>query len=355
MSGQRGALRLHGGDPEPGLPRPLPQPADVLVADQRGEGLQHDAALRALPDGEGVRHPGDIWWWVLLLRSTGKTPLARHKRCVCVSVSVCVSLCVCVCISLCVCVSVFRSQHLQPEPGVSERWHWDALQPDHGRPPAAAALVLRPRHQPAGLPHQIRGWVPKYVSSLYHTLFLYLCIPFVWVVTFIWTSVTGRIPAAAVWPHAGWLWFIIYWAFNIRSFTKILPTWAVTGQTESTARGKTSRLLGAASFQKVYLVNGVEWRKWRSAAVPPERFTDHGGDESPLGVLRPSCVQVRSHQKKPDFFRVTESHKKSQRTDRWGCDRQRVYSDAFTATRLQRRVYSDAFTAPRLQRCNFRP
>ena len=54
MPRQQSALRLHGGHPEPGVPRELPQPADVLLAHQRGEGLQHLTALRALPYGEGV-------------------------------------------------------------------------------------------------------------------------------------------------------------------------------------------------------------------------------------------------------------------------------------------------------------
>lgn len=45
MSSSRGALRFDRGDPESRLPRKLPQPADVLLADQRGEGLQHHFVL----------------------------------------------------------------------------------------------------------------------------------------------------------------------------------------------------------------------------------------------------------------------------------------------------------------------
>lgn len=45
MSRQRGSVRLDRCDPESGLPRQLPQPSDVLVDDQRGEGLQHHTAL----------------------------------------------------------------------------------------------------------------------------------------------------------------------------------------------------------------------------------------------------------------------------------------------------------------------
>lgn len=63
MSGPRGAFRLDRGDFKPGLPRQLPQPPDVLLADQRGEGLQHHAALWAFPDWKGVWHLGNIWWY----------------------------------------------------------------------------------------------------------------------------------------------------------------------------------------------------------------------------------------------------------------------------------------------------
>lgn len=45
MSSSRGAFRFDRGDPESRLPRKLPQPADVLLADQRGEGLQHHSVL----------------------------------------------------------------------------------------------------------------------------------------------------------------------------------------------------------------------------------------------------------------------------------------------------------------------
>lgn len=62
MSGPRGAFWLDGGDFKPGLPRQLPQPPDVLLADQRGEGLQHHAALWAFPDWKGVWYLGNIWW-----------------------------------------------------------------------------------------------------------------------------------------------------------------------------------------------------------------------------------------------------------------------------------------------------
>lgn len=65
MSSSRGAFWFDRGDLESRLPRKLPEPADVLLADQRGEGLQHHFVLWTLPDRKGVWHPGDIWWWVL--------------------------------------------------------------------------------------------------------------------------------------------------------------------------------------------------------------------------------------------------------------------------------------------------
>lgn len=65
MSSSRGAVWFNRGDPESRLPWKLPEPPDVLLADQRREGLQHHFALWTLSNRKGVWHPGNIWWWVL--------------------------------------------------------------------------------------------------------------------------------------------------------------------------------------------------------------------------------------------------------------------------------------------------
>lgn len=151
MSSSRGAFWFDRGDPESRLPRKLPEPADVLLADQCGEGLQHHFVLWTLPDRKGVWHPGDIWWWVLGSLLKWNFLVFPSANCSPHWETVCAHL---------------RAQHLQPEHGIAQRRHRDPVQSDHHGPPAAAAMVVWPRHQPPRLPHQIRGWVSKYVSNL---------------------------------------------------------------------------------------------------------------------------------------------------------------------------------------------
>lgn len=66
MSSPWGAFWLNRGNLESRLPWKLRQLSDVLLADKRGERLQHHSALWTVSDRKRVWHLGNIWWWVAL-------------------------------------------------------------------------------------------------------------------------------------------------------------------------------------------------------------------------------------------------------------------------------------------------